>query len=154
MIKRGRRYVPADPCDVLSAATELQVRELDGSICDAPEHTRCFLSRLIGKCQVEQFVCVWLDNRHRVITSDVMFTGTIDRASIHPREVVRRCIERNAAAVILAHNHPSGVLEVSQADELITRRIREALALLDVRVLDHFIVADDKGISFAEHGLL
>lgn len=101
MVKRGRRYVPADACDVITAALELQVREIDGTVCAAPEVTRDFLLRALGSGDVERFACVWLDNRHRVIKCDVMFTGTIDRAGVHPREIVRRCIERNAAAVIL-----------------------------------------------------
>lgn len=154
MVKRGRRYVPADACDVIAAAIELQVREMDGAVCTAPEVTRQYLRRALGPGDVERFACVWLDNRHRVITCDVMFTGTIDRAGVHPREVVRRAIERNAAAVVLAHNHPSGVLEPSQADELITRRLKEALALIDVRVLDHFLVTREEAFSFSEHGLI
>lgn len=154
MVKRGRRYVPAGRCDVLAAAIQLQVRELDGTALTAPGEACAYLQRLIGASDVENFTLIWLDNRHRVITCDVMFNGTIDRAGVHPREVVRRCIERNAAACILAHNHPSGLLEPSQADELITRRLREALALIDVRVLDHFIVGRDGTLSFAEAGLL
>lgn len=154
MIKRGRRYMPAERCDVLAAALRLQVRELDGAALTSPDATRSFLRRLIGAGDVEQFTLIWLDTRHRVITCDVLVTGTIDRATVHPREVVRRCIERNACAAIFAHNHPSGSLEPSQSDELITRRLREALALIDVRVLDHFIVGRNEALSFAERGLL
>jgi DNA repair protein RadC len=95
-----------------------------------------------------------LDNRHRLIAFDELFRGTIDGASVHPREVVRQALARNAAAVILAHNHPSGVAEPSQADELITQRLKEALALVDIRLLDHLVVGDGSCVSFAEKGLL
>ncbi|HEV2700046.1 MAG TPA: JAB domain-containing protein, partial [Steroidobacteraceae bacterium] len=94
------------------------------------------------------------DTRHRLIAFEELFRGTIDGASVHPREVVRQTLARNSAAVILAHNHPSGVAEPSQADELITQRLRDALALVDVRVLYHLIVGGDRCMSFAERGLL
>ena len=98
---------------------------------------------------------MFLDNRHRVIAFEELFTGTIDGTSVHPREVVRTALFHNAAAVILAHNHPSGVAEPSQADEQITRRLKDALALVDVRTLDHIIIGDgDSSVSFAERGLL
>ncbi len=102
----------------------------------------------------EVFCCLFLDNRHRVICFDEVFRGTLDGASVHPRDVVKLALARNAAAVILAHNHPSGVAEPSQADELITGRLREALALVDIRVLDHIVVGDAACVSFAERGLL
>jgi DNA repair protein RadC len=95
-----------------------------------------------------------LDNRHRLISFDELFRGTIDGASVHPREVVRQALARNAAAVILVHNHPSGVAEPSQADQILTRRLREALSLVDIRVLDHCIVADNHCLSLAQRGLL
>ena len=97
---------------------------------------------------------MFLDNRHRVIQVVEMFQGTIDGASVHPRVVVQRALELNAAAVVFFHNHPSGVAEPSHADEAITRRLRDALALVDVRVLDHFVVAAGESVSFAERGLL
>ena len=100
------------------------------------------------------FCCLYLDNRHRLIAFDELFRGTIDGASVHPREVVKQALARNAAAVILAHNHPSGVAEPSQADELITQRLKEALALVDIRLLDHVIVGDGNCLSFAERGLI
>ena len=100
------------------------------------------------------FCCLHLDNRHRLIAFDELFRGTIDGASVHPREVVKQALARNAAAVILAHNHPSGVAEPSQADELITHRLKEALALVDIRLLDHVIVGDGSCLSFAEKGLI
>ena len=95
-----------------------------------------------------------LDNRHRVVECQELFRGTIDGASVHPREVVKEALQRNAAACILLHNHPSGVAEPSHADELITRRLKDALALVDIRVLDHLIVAGEEVISFAEKNLL
>jgi DNA repair protein RadC len=100
------------------------------------------------------FCCLYLDNRHRLTGFDELFRGTIDGASVHPREVVREALEHRAAAVILAHNHPSGVAEPSQADELITQRLRDALALVDIRLLDHVIVGDGACISLAEQGLI
>ncbi len=101
----------------------------------------------------EVFACLFLDNRHRVIEFEELFTGTIDGASVYPREVVKRALAHNAAAIIFAHNHPSGVAEPSESDKRITQRLKDALALIDVRVLDHFVVGDEL-ISFAERGLL
>jgi DNA repair protein RadC len=95
-----------------------------------------------------------LDNRHRVIGFEELFRGTLDGATVHPREVVKRALAHNAAAVILAHNHPSGVAEPSQADELITRRLKDSLALVDIRVLDHLVVGDSHCESMAERGLM
>lgn len=102
----------------------------------------------------EVFACLFLDNRHRVLAFEPLFYGTIDGASVHPRVVVKRALYHNAAAVILAHNHPSGVAEPSQADEQITLRLKDALDLVDVRVLDHVVIGDGKPVSFAERGLL
>ena len=125
------------------------------SLPDATEKaTRAFLLAQLRDRPYEVFCCLYLDNRHRLIAFEALFRGTIDRAGVHPREVLRQALAHNSAAVIFAHNHPSGILEPSQADELITRRLKEALALMDVRVLDHFIVGDDRCFSFCEHGLL
>ena len=95
-----------------------------------------------------------LDKRHRLIQFEELFRGTIDGASVHPREIVKLALQRNAAAVIVSHNHPSGVAEPSQADELITQRVKEALALVDIRLLDHIIVGDGVSVSLAERGLI
>jgi DNA repair protein RadC len=143
----------------LKAAVELSRRHFrealrSGPALAAPETTRAFLLAQLRDRPYEVFCCLYLDNRHRLIAFEELFRGTIDRAGVHPREVLRQTLSHNAAAVILAHNHPSGVLEPSQADELITRRLKEALALLDVRVLDHFIIGDGVCFSFCEHGLL
>jgi DNA repair protein RadC len=120
----------------------------------APVLVREYLTTLLSSQEREYFALVALDNRHRVLASEILFAGTIDGARVYPREVVKCALRHNAAAVIFAHVHPSGVLEPSQADELITRRLKEALALIDVRVLDHFIVGDGQCCSFSERGLL
>jgi DNA repair protein RadC len=119
-----------------------------------PKATREFLRARLRDRDHEVFCCLFLDNRHRVIAFDEVFRGTIDGASVHPRDVVKLALARNAAAVILAHNHPSGIAEPSQADEMITGRLRDALALVDIRVLDHIVVGDGACVSFAERGLL
>jgi DNA repair protein RadC len=149
---------PAGYCR-LQAALELARRHYAealraGPLLDSPRATRDFLIARLRDSPHELFCCLHLDNRHRLIAFEELFRGTIDGASVHPREVVKQALARNAAALILAHNHPSGVAEPSQADELITRRLREALALVDIRVLDHLIVADTGCLSFAERGLL
>lgn len=125
-----------------------------GESLTSPAETRAYLSARLRHLPHEAFACLFLDNRHRVIVFEELFRGTIDAASVYPREVVRRAMSHNAAAVILAHNHPSGIAEPSAADEAITRRLCEALALVDVRVLDHFVVGDGPPVSFAERGLL
>jgi len=125
-----------------------------GPALESPEATRRFLLAELRDLRHEVFACLFLDNRHRVLAFDILFRGTIDGASVHPREVVTEALKRNAAAVILTHNHPSGVAEPSDADRRITQRLRETLALLDIRVLDHLIVGDGICVSFAERGLL
>lgn len=125
-----------------------------GPALQNPAATREFLRVRLRDLPHEVFCCLFLDNRHRVIMFEELFRGTLDGASVHPREVVKRALAHNAAAVILAHNHPSGVAEPSQADELITRRLKEALGLIDIRVLDHLVVGDGHCTSFAERGLL
>lgn len=144
---------------ILQASLELARRHYQelmrsGSALANPRATREFLRVRLRDLPHEVFCCVFLDNRHRVIAFEELFRGTIDGASVHPREVVKQALARNAAAVILAHNHPSGLAEPSQADELITRRLKEALALVDIRVLDHLVVGDGVCESFAERGLL
>ena len=125
-----------------------------GDVLTSPDATRAFLKAQLYGNPGEVFACLFLDNRHRVLKYEALFHGTIDGASVHPREVVRRALEINAAAVIFAHNHPSGVAEPSQADLRITQRLKDALALVDVRVLDHFIIGDGAGTSMAERGLI
>ncbi len=144
---------------LLQAALELARRHYTaalrtGSPLSSPADTRRFLCAQLRDRPFEVFCCLYLDNRHRLIEFEELFRGTIDGAAVHPREVLRRAIEHNAAAVILAHNHPSGVAEPSRADELITLRLRDALALVDIRVLDHLIVAGPEAVSLAERGLI
>lgn len=144
---------------LLQAVMELARRQLReglerGEALTSPELTRRYLQAHLASRLQEVFACLYLDNRHRVIDYEELFQGTIDGASVHPREVVRRALHHNAAAVILSHNHPSGVAEPSQADRRITRRLQEALALIDVRVLDHIIVGGSEMVSMAELGWL
>ncbi|WP_367987863.1 DNA repair protein RadC [Vibrio sp. NTOU-M3] len=123
-----------------------------GEALTSPQQTKLYLSGLLRDRQREAFYVLFLDNQHRVIKDEVMFEGTIDAASVYPREVVKRALHLNAAALILAHNHPSGIAEPSQADRRITLRISDALALVDIRLLDHFVVGDGEIVSFAERG--
>lgn len=125
-----------------------------GNALTSPEITRAYLSAQLRGYSYEVFACLFLDNQHRVIQLDELFRGTIDGASVYPREVVKKALHHNAAAVIFAHNHPSGVAEPSQADRHITDKLKQALALFEIRVLDHFIIGDGLPYSFAEHGLL
>lgn len=143
----------------LQAVLEMSKRYLvedmvRGDALTSPTATRNYLSLQMRHYPHEVFACLLLDNRHRVIRFEEMFRGTIDGASVHPREVVKLALANNAAAVIFAHNHPSGVSEPSQSDRSLTVRLKDALALVDVRVLDHFIVGDGAPYSFAENGLI
>ena len=141
------------------AALELARRCLkeqmrDVSALTSPGAVRDYLRLSIASREHEVFVCLWLDAQHRVIDTQELFRGTLTQTSVYPREIVKAALAANAAAVIFAHNHPSGAAQPSQADELLTRNLKEALALVDVKVLDHFIVAGNQAISFAERGLL
>ncbi len=142
----------------LQAVLEMAKRHLfeqlsrGDALCN-PAETRQFLSAQLSSYPHEVFACLFMDTRNRVISFEKMFYGTIDGASVYPREVVRLALKKNAAAVIFAHNHPSGVAEPSQADKQITRRLKAALEVVDIRVLDHFVIGDDI-VSFAEQGLL
>jgi DNA repair protein RadC len=143
----------------LQAAMELSRRCLAeplrrGAVIDGPAAVMALLRASLRDRPYEVFCCLFLDNRNRVIRLEELFRGTIDGASVHPREVVRQALACNAAAVILAHNHPSGIAEPSQADEFITRRLKNALGLVDIRVLDHLVIGDGAPVSFAERGLL
>jgi DNA repair protein RadC len=119
-----------------------------------PADTEAFLQARMRHLGHELFCCLYLDNRHRVLRFDEMFRGTIDGTSVYPREVVKEALQVNAAAVILAHNHPSGVAEPSQADERITQRLKSALELVDIRLLDHLIIGDGRSTSMASRGLI
>lgn len=143
----------------VQAAMELARRHLQeqmqtGSPLTTPQATHRFLLAQLRDRPYEVFCCLYLDNRHRLIAFEELFRGTVDCAQVHPREVLRQALLHNATAVIVAHNHPSGVLEPSPADDFITRRLKDLLALMDVRIVDHVIVGDSQCYSFAEHGLL
>ena len=125
-----------------------------GEVIRSPTDTETFLQAKMRHLDHELFCCLYLDNRHRVLRFDEMFRGTIDGTSVYPREVVKEALKINAAAVILAHNHPSGVAEPSQADERITRRLKAALELVDIRLLDHLIIGDGRATSLAARGLI
>lgn len=147
--------VDASDDEVIAAALRiLSQRMVHSSSLSSPRVTREYLAMRFAGLEHEVFACVYLDNRNRVIACEELFRGTIDGSSVHPREVVKQALVHNAAAVIFAHNHPSGVAEPSQADELITRRLKQSLALVDIKVLDHLIVGDGVVESFAERGLL
>jgi len=142
----------------MQAVVEMSRRYLEEKIHrgDALENVSDVKNYLKARLQhypFEVFSCLFLDNKHRVIEYEELFRGTIDSASVHPREVIRRVLHHNAAAIILAHNHPSGVAEPSQSDQMITQKLKQALEMIDVRVLDHFIIGDEL-VSFAERGLL
>jgi DNA repair protein RadC len=156
LLQHASRISPDDAA-VLAQARSILLRLSAGrsqASLSSPQLVREYLKTLLASQEREVFVMVALDNRHRVIASEILFTGTIDGARVYPREVVKCALRHNAAAVIFAHDHPSGVLEPSAADELITRRLKEALSLIDVRVLDHFIVGDGACYSFSEGGLI
>ena len=149
----GMYDVGADDEIIRKALAILDSRVRDTDPLTSPDMTKKFLRLHFAEYDSEVFCAMFLDQRHRPIAIEDMFFGTIDGASVYPREVVKRALKHNAAAVIFAHNHPSGVAEPSQADEQITKRLKDALALVDIRVLDHMVVGSDV-ISFAERGLI
>ena len=124
------------------------------SALESPQAVRDYLKAQLRHEPHEVFACLFLDSKHRVLAFEVLFHGSIDSASVYPRQVVKRSLAHNAAALILTHNHPSGVAEPSQADRILTKRLQDALALIDVRVLGHFIVGDGEPLSMAELGWL
>ena len=136
------------------ALTLLAEQHQPGKTLTSQEETRSYLRLRLADYKNEVFGCVYLDNRHRIIKVAELFHGTIDGASVHPRVVVQQSLEQNAAAIIFYHTHPSGVAEPSHADEAITRRLKAALSLIDVRVLDHFVVTAGESVSFADRGLI
>lgn len=140
---------------VLEMARRALHEELQrGDTLSSPRAVRDYLQLLLGARQQEVFLVLFLDTQHRVIASEELFHGTLGQTSVYPREVVKRALAQNAAAVIFAHNHPSGVAEPSQSDQLLTSALKQALALVDVQVLDHFVVAVGQTMSFAERGLI
>lgn len=143
----------------LQAALEITQRYLHETlkrddVIANPRDTRQYLTVCLRKYEHEVFACLFLDNAHRVIVFNELFHGTINNTTIHPREVVKKALAHNAAAVILAHNHPSGIAEPSTADQYLTQQLKQALNMIDVRVLDHIIIGDGQFTSFAERGML
>ena len=141
----------------LQAVLEMSRRHLAerlrrDSALESPLVVRDYLKSLLRHEPHEVFGCLFLDSKHRMLAFEVLFRGSIDSASVYPRQVVKRALAHNAAAVIFCHNHPSGITEPSQADRTLTKRLIEALGLIEVRVLDHFIVGDGQPLSMVEHG--
>ena len=129
---------------------QLQQRD----VFKSPQAVRDYLVLRLGSLTKEVFLVLFLDTQNRLVATEEMFSGSLKETSVYPREVLKRALHHNAASVIFAHNHPSGIAQQSQADELITKQLKQALALVDVRVLDHFIVAGNTTLSFSERGLL
>ena len=151
----GNKLREASSNEIVAAARDIMSRKLRrGASMTSPKLVKDFLSLKLGSLEHETFCVMLLDKRHRLIEYVELFRGTIDGASVHPREVVKLALAKNAAAVLCAHPHPSGVAEPSQADELITQRLRDALALVDIRVLDHLIIAGGEVLSMAEKGMI
>ena len=157
-LKRIKGLGPAKRAELAAvvelARRSLQQRLADRPAFDSPQAVRDYLQLQLAAREHEVFAVLFLDAQHHLLRFDEMFRGTLTQTSVYPREVVRRALALNAGAVILAHNHPSGVAEPSQADELITQRLRDALALVDIRVLDHLIVAGGDCVSLAERGVI
>ncbi len=143
----------------LQAVLEMSRRALgetlkNGDALDSPKSVRDFLRLSLANKQHEVFIGIFLDAQNRTISTEELFNGTLTQTSVYPREVVKRALHHNAAAMIFAHNHPSGVTNPSHADKVVTQSLKQALALIDVKVLDHFIVANGDTLSFAEHDLI
>ncbi|MDG1938774.1 MAG: DNA repair protein RadC [Pseudomonadales bacterium] len=147
------KYAALQAVFELSRRAMMEPLQRDGALT-SPEDTQAYLLHLLGHEHREVFWCLFLDNQHRVIASEALFYGTIDQANVYPREVIKACLQHNAAAVIFAHNHPSGAAEPSQADKKITQRLAKALALIDIRMLDHIIVAGSSTVSMAKLGMI
>jgi DNA repair protein RadC len=153
-IRNGKRYRNATNSEVLDAAAAICISRSHGATLSSPQDATNLCRSLCAGYDNERFGVVWLDTRHRLIDAETLFTGTIDGAAVYPRVVLKRALELNAAAVILTHNHPSGVAEPSEADRTITLKLSKALALVDIRLLDHLIVTGDAYVSLAERGWL
>jgi DNA repair protein RadC len=145
----------AELAAVIEMARRALAQQLSAApVFDSPKAVKDYLQLQLGNLPHEVFAVLFLDAQHRLIKLDKMFTGTLGQTSVYPREVVKLALARNAGAVILAHNHPSGVAEPSRADEFLTQSLKNALALVDVRVLDHLVIGQGQVVSFAERGLL
>ena len=155
-VQREINATVANEDAIIAAALEILARRMrsSGVLMDSPEVVRDWLRLRVGGKPHEEFGVIWLNARHEVVEADEMFRGTLTQTSVYPREVVKEALRINAAACILYHNHPSGAAEPSIADEMLTRTLKEALAMVDVRVLDHMVVTAETITSFAERGLL
>lgn len=152
---RYQTSAPVEPGQILEVAEAILSEQFErGESLTSPAATRRWLIHKLATLDHEVFATLWLDTRHRVLAFETLFTGTIDGASVYPREVVKAGLAHNAAACIFTHNHPSGVPEPSAADRALTRRLVEALGLVEIRVLDHFVVGGTEAVSFAERGLI
>ena len=146
--------LPDDRQYIMERAAAYLLEDLQrGESLESPDATTQFLRCRMDRLKTEVFACLFLDTRHRVIAFEHLFNGTIDGATVYPRVVAQRALELNAAAVIAAHNHPSGVPEPSLADQAITRRLKDALAVLDIRLLDHIVIGDTY-VSMAARGMM
>lgn len=155
-VKREINAAAVNEDAIIAQALEILARRMRnaGMMTDSPEVVRDWLRLRVGGKPHEEFGCIWLNTRHEVIEAGEMFRGTLTQTSAYPREVVKEALHHNAAAVIFYHNHPSGAADPSLADEMLTRQLKDALNLVDVRVLDHFVVTAEETTSFAEKGLL
>ena len=151
-VRTGRRYRPAAPEQVLEVAAAYQLdRFPQGAVIRSPMDAKALVASQLSGLESEHFGALWLNSRHRTICWEVLFKGTVDGAAVYPREAVKRALRHNAAAVIFAHNHPSGEPTPSESDRHITKRLQQTLGLIDVRLLDHLVVGRDV-ISMAERG--
>ena len=147
--------VPVSADQIIEKAKILLSRRFRrGTALSSPNDTRDYLQIQMAGLEREIFGVIYLDNRHKIIDRKNVFFGTIDGASVYPREIVKESLALNAAAVVFYHNHPSGIPEPSRADEILTKRLKDALALVDIRVLDHLVIGIDSVVSFAERGLI
>lgn len=147
-------YTEAPEVEILTASATILETQLVGESLTDPDKCKRFLNARLGRLEHEVFGTIFMDTRHRVIAFEELFRGTINGAAVYPREVVKRALALNAAAVIFAHNHPSGVAEPSQADQSLTKRLTEALEIVDCRVLDHIVIGHGSSVSFSERGLI
>jgi DNA repair protein RadC len=152
--RKLRKFV-SDEAIVAAAIAIIEGKMRNGApVMDSPSEVRDYMRLQLAGREREFFACLWLDTQHRVIAFEELFSGTLSQTSVYPREVVKSALRHNAAAVIFAHNHPSGMAEPSRSDELLTRALKDALALVDVRALDHIVAACGATVSFAERGLI
>jgi DNA repair protein RadC len=153
-VRAAAGYRPADKEEVLLAAARYAVMDVPRQSASSPSKAVEALRQHLGHLDREVFGAVWLDARHGIIEFDVISVGTVDSAVVPVREVARKALERNAAACLLCHNHPSNQVTPSTADEIITQRIKDALSLFDIRVIDHVVLGRESSYSFAQHGLI